>query len=154
RTVIWAAGVRAHELVERTFASGERGRALVDEYLRARDYPDVYIVGDSAYAVPQDRGQAAAPTAQNAVHQAEVAARNLLAEAAAAEGRARRPDWCRTPPGTGACWFRWASAKPWGSCRWANFGGRGCRAFRPTRSSGPRSSGTNWVCSRAETSID
>ena len=91
RTVIWAAGVRAHELVERTFASGERGRALVDEYLRARDYPDVYIVGDSAYAVPQDRGQAAAPTAQNAVHQAEVAARNLLAEAAAAEGKGAPP---------------------------------------------------------------
>ena len=134
---------------------GERGRALVDEYLRARDYPDVYIVGDSAYAVPQDRGQAAAPTAQNAVHQAEGRGQEPPGRGGRGGGKGRRrPAWCRTPPGTGACWFRWASAKPWGSCRWANFGGRGCRAFRPTRSSGPRSSGTNWVCSRAETSID
>ncbi|MFS8524070.1 MAG: hydrogen peroxide-dependent heme synthase, partial [Limnochordales bacterium] len=69
----------------------ERRDMLREHGMQARDYPDVYIVGDSAYAVPQDRGQAAAPTAQNAVHQAEVAARNLLAEAAAAEGKGAPP---------------------------------------------------------------
>ena len=55
RTVIWTAGVRGHALVEQTFAADGRGRAFVDDYLRAQDYPDVYIVGDSALAVPRDR---------------------------------------------------------------------------------------------------
>lgn len=86
RTVIWTAGVRAHSLVENTFAGDQRGRAFVDEYLRARDYPDVYIVGDSALAVPEGEARAAAPTAQNAVQQGTVVADSLAAEAAALDG--------------------------------------------------------------------
>lgn len=81
RTVIWAAGMRGHELVERAFAVDERGRAYVDAYLRARDYPDVYLVGDCARAVPAGWTRPAAPTAQNAVAQAELVADNLLQEA-------------------------------------------------------------------------
>lgn len=83
KTVIWTAGVRGHALVEKTFAADGRGRAFVDDYLRAQDYPDVYIVGDSALAVPRGETRAAAPTAQNAVQQAAVTALNLSAEAAA-----------------------------------------------------------------------
>lgn len=80
-TVIWTAGVRGHRLTEAAFQSGARGRALVDEYLRAIDYPNVYILGDNALAVSRGNEQAAAPTAQNAVQQAAIVADNIIAEA-------------------------------------------------------------------------
>lgn len=79
--VIWTAGVRGHNIVEAAFRSGARGRAIVDEFLRAADYPNVYIVGDNALAVSKGAEQAAGPTAQNAVQQAAVAADNIAAEA-------------------------------------------------------------------------
>lgn len=91
RTVIWAAGVRGHALVEGSFAADGSGRAFVDEFLRARDYPDVYIIGDSALAVPQGATKAVAPTAQNAVQQAGLVAVNLAEEAAKGDTAQLRP---------------------------------------------------------------
>lgn len=78
--VVWTAGVRGHRLTEAAFRSGPRGRALVDEFLRAADYPNVYIVGDNALAVSRGSERAVAPTAQNAVQQAHLVADNIVAE--------------------------------------------------------------------------
>lgn len=91
RTVVWAAGVRGHGLVEKALAADQQGRAYVDEYLRARDYPDVYVVGDCARAVPSGSSRPAAPTAQNAVNQAQVVAANLLEEAQKGDAAVLRP---------------------------------------------------------------
>lgn len=91
RTVIWAAGVRGHALVEQSFAADRSGRAFVDEFLRARDYPDVYIVGDSALAVPHGGTKPVAPTAQNAVQQAGLVAHNLVEEAEKGDAARLRP---------------------------------------------------------------
>src|SRR5713101_2606227 len=51
-TVIWTAGVRAHELVEALPGPHDRiGRAVVNEHLQLVGHPDVFVVGDSAAAV-------------------------------------------------------------------------------------------------------
>lgn len=99
RTVIWAAGVRGHALVERTFATDAQGRAYVDEFLRARDFPEVYVVGDSARAVPHGQQRPAAPTAQNAVQQANLVAANLTEEAKRGADAKFRP-YAAKPLGT------------------------------------------------------
>lgn len=84
--VVWTAGVRGHRLTEQSFRSGARGRALVDEFLRAVDYPDVYILGDNALAVSRGAEHPVAPTAQNAVQQAHLVADNIAAELDGAPG--------------------------------------------------------------------
>ncbi len=46
---LWAAGVRASRVLEASgFEVDERGRALVDEYLRAQGREDVFVLGDCA----------------------------------------------------------------------------------------------------------
>lgn len=79
RTVIWTGGVRGHPIVERRFPCKGRGRAEVDPFLRSPAYPNVYIIGDAAFAVDPRTGRPVAPTAQHAIEQGRVAARNIWA---------------------------------------------------------------------------
>ena len=88
RTIVWSGGVRANRLVERCFTTRSRGRALVNEYLQSVDDPRVYVVGDAALAINPKTGQPVPPTAQHAVQQGRIAARNLWAQTA---GRPLRP---------------------------------------------------------------
>ena len=79
RTVVWAAGINPCPLVAGLdVEKDERGRILVDEYLRVKGRPGVYAVGDSArmdYDCPP-----VPALAQAAEQQGRVAARNLAAE--------------------------------------------------------------------------
>lgn len=79
RTIIWTGGVRAHPLVESSFTTGIRGRAVVNEYLQSVDDPNVYVVGDSALAIEPRTGRPVPPTAQHAIEQGRIAARNVWA---------------------------------------------------------------------------
>jgi len=83
--------VRAHSLTEAAFSPGIRGRALVDEYLRAADTENVYVLGDNAAATSFGAQEPAAPTAQNAVQQAAVVADNIAREARGAGPSALTP---------------------------------------------------------------
>ena len=58
----------------------ERGRLLVDQFLRVPDWPDVWSVGDCAF-VPDVRnpGKSHPPTAQHAIREGEVVAQNIAA---------------------------------------------------------------------------
>lgn len=48
-TLVWAAGVRAHPLVEQLgFETTRGGRVTVDHHLRLRDHPNVFVIGDLA----------------------------------------------------------------------------------------------------------
>lgn len=83
-TVVWTAGQRpAPVLAEFGLRLDERGRALVDATLRAAGFDHVFAVGDAA-AVPDPGGGTSPATAQHALREARVAARNI---AAAIEGR-------------------------------------------------------------------
>jgi NADH dehydrogenase len=80
RTVVWTAGVAAAPILkDLSLPLDERGRVPVDEYLKVRDMDAVWAIGDCA-AAPDPRGGICPPTAQHAVRQGPVAARNIAAE--------------------------------------------------------------------------
>jgi NADH:ubiquinone reductase (H+-translocating) len=80
RTVVWTAGVAPNPgLRQLSVPLDERGRVPVDEHLRVRGMDGVWAIGDCA-AAPDPRGGVAPPTAQHAVRQGPVAARNIAAE--------------------------------------------------------------------------
>jgi NADH dehydrogenase len=80
RSLIWCVGVRPDPLVEQLGLRTEKGRIAVDRQLRVPDHPDVFACGDAA-AVPDITrpGQFTAMTAQHAVRQGKLAARNVAA---------------------------------------------------------------------------
>lgn len=80
RTVVWTAGVAPQPVLRQLgLPLDERGRVPVDEHLRVRGADAVWAIGDCA-AAPDPRGGLCPPTAQHAVRQGPVAARNIAAE--------------------------------------------------------------------------
>jgi NADH dehydrogenase len=80
RTVVWTAGVKPQPILkELNVPLDERGRVPVDSYLRVQGLDSVWAIGDCA-AAPDPRGGTCPPTAQHAVRQGPVAARNIAAE--------------------------------------------------------------------------
>jgi NADH dehydrogenase len=80
RTVVWTAGVAPHpSLRQLQLPLDERGRVPVDAHLRVQGTDSVWAIGDCA-AAPDPRGGLCPPTAQHAVRQGPVAARNIAAE--------------------------------------------------------------------------
>jgi NADH dehydrogenase len=80
RTVVWTAGVAPHPSLRRlSVPLDERGRVPVDDHLRVQGSDSVWAIGDCA-AAPDPRGGLCPPTAQHAVRQGPVAARNIAAE--------------------------------------------------------------------------
>ncbi len=79
RTVVWAAGVNPGPLVAGLDVSkDDRGRILVDEYLRVKDKAGVYALVDCAWM--DHDGPPVPALAQAAEQQGVVAANNLAAE--------------------------------------------------------------------------
>lgn len=80
RTVVWTAGVAPQPILrDLSVPLDERGRVPVDRYLRVEGMDSVWAIGDCA-AAPDPRGGLAPPTAQHAVRQGPIAARNIAAE--------------------------------------------------------------------------
>lgn len=77
--VVWTAGIRPNvKLKDLDLPLTERDGVVVDDHLRVPGRPGVWAIGDSA-AIPQGDGMLAPPTAQAAVQEGYVAARNILA---------------------------------------------------------------------------
>ena len=74
-TVVWTAGVRAHELVEALPGPHDRiGRARVNQHLQPDGHPEVFVVGDSAAVETAEEAPRVAPVA---IEQGRLAARNI-----------------------------------------------------------------------------
>jgi NADH dehydrogenase len=80
RSLIWCVGVRADPLVEGIDLATTKGRLIVDAFMTVPGSPDVYACGDCA-AVPDltRPGQVCGMTAQHAVRQGKLVARNIAA---------------------------------------------------------------------------
>ncbi|MFE1880539.1 NAD(P)/FAD-dependent oxidoreductase [Streptomyces diastatochromogenes] len=89
RTLVWCVGVRPDPLVEAVGQPLERGRLIVDPYLRVPGSADVFACGDAA-AVPdlEHPGGFTPMTAQHAWRQGRVAGENVAASLGL--GRRRR----------------------------------------------------------------
>jgi NADH dehydrogenase len=75
-TVVWTAGVRAHELVEALPGPHDRiSRALVNEYLQLEAHPEAFVIGDNAAAETAVDAPRVAPVA---LDQGRLAARNVV----------------------------------------------------------------------------
>jgi NADH dehydrogenase len=90
RTVVWTTGVAPHpSLRSLSVPLDEVGRVPVDEHLRVRGMDSVWAVGDcAAVPDPQSPGRPSPPTAQHAVRQGPLAARNIAAELGVGTARA------------------------------------------------------------------
>ena len=95
RTVVWTAGVKPSPVVARLgFPLDGGGRVVVDRTMRVAGHPEAWAIGDCA-AVPDAArpGQPCPPTAQHAIRQGRVVARNV---AATLRGGSVRPFRYRT----------------------------------------------------------
>jgi NADH:ubiquinone reductase (H+-translocating) len=87
RTLIWTAGTMPHPLMGTLPCERERGRLKVTPELAVTGWPGVWALGDCALIPDLATGSFCPPTAQYALRQGKVVARNVLAQA---EGRRLR----------------------------------------------------------------
>jgi len=80
RTVCWTAGVRGSPVAARLGLPLERGRIVCDEFMRVEGYRNIWALGDiAAIPDPARPGMPCPPTAQHAIRQGKLMARNLAA---------------------------------------------------------------------------
>lgn len=88
-TLVWTTGVRAHPLAARLgLPVDERGRLVVDAWLRVPGTKDVWAAGDCAAVPDLVAGGLAPPTAQHALREARRLGRNVRATV---RGREAKP---------------------------------------------------------------
>ena len=93
RVVVWTAGTSPHALLGTLPCPLDRGRIVVDAYLRAGSFDHVWALGDCAVVPDLRTGGSHPPTAQHALREARTVARNI---AATVRGRPLRPFEFRT----------------------------------------------------------
>jgi NADH dehydrogenase len=77
-TIIWTAGTQPNPLVKTLPCKTEKGRLCVDETLQVAGWPGVWALGDCALVPDPATGGFHPPTAQHAIRQGKVVARNIL----------------------------------------------------------------------------
>ena len=78
-TLIWTAGICPNSLMDTLPCTKSRGRVLVNEYLEVPEWPGVWAFGDCALVPDRRTGESHPPTAQHALREGKLAARNILA---------------------------------------------------------------------------
>jgi NADH dehydrogenase len=81
RTVVWTAGVKPSPAVGKLgLPLDQSGRVTVDHTMRVQGYEHVWAIGDcAAVPDPAKQGQPCPPTAQHAIRQGRLVARNVAA---------------------------------------------------------------------------
>ena len=89
-TLIWTAGTSANPLLKDLPCVKDRGRLVVNSQMEVPDWPGVWALGDCALVPDPDTGKPFPPTAQHAIRQGRVLARNVLAAVRGGEKKAFR----------------------------------------------------------------
>jgi NADH dehydrogenase len=79
RTLIWTAGTMPNPLISTLPCAIERGRVKVTAEMAVPDWPGVWALGDCALVPDLSTGKFCPPTAQHALRQGKVVARNIRA---------------------------------------------------------------------------
>jgi NADH dehydrogenase len=87
-TLIWTAGTAPNPLLAALPCPKEKGRLIVDGTLEIPGWPGVWALGDCAAIRDPKSGKLYPPTAQHALRQGKVLARNIIA---ALRGTAKQP---------------------------------------------------------------
>ena len=78
KTLVWTGGIRISNLIKESgFNTGSSGRVLVDEFLKAKDFPFAYALGDNALAINPVTGLPVPAAAQFALQQGRLVAQNI-----------------------------------------------------------------------------
>lgn len=78
-TVVWAAGVRGNSVIEKSGIEAMRGRVKVQLDLRVPGKENLFIIGDCSLIINEEINRPYPPTAQIAMQQGELCARNIAA---------------------------------------------------------------------------
>ena len=78
-TLVWTAGISPHVLLDTLPCPKTKGRILVNQYLEVSGWPGLWALGDCALVPDPKTGEFHPPTAQHALREGRVAARNILA---------------------------------------------------------------------------
>jgi len=92
-TLVWTAGTQPNPLIRTLPCKTEKGRVCVDDTLQVPGFPGVWAVGDCALVPDPATGGFHPPTAQHAIRQGRVLARNILRSL---RGESARPFRFRT----------------------------------------------------------
>ncbi|ALC89492.1 NADH dehydrogenase [Bacillus sp. FJAT-18017] len=76
-TVVWAAGVRGHAVIDKSGFEAMRARVKVQPDLRVPGYEDIFIIGDCSLVINEETNRPYPPTAQIAIQQGEHVAKGL-----------------------------------------------------------------------------
>jgi NADH dehydrogenase len=87
-TVVWAAGTAPNPLLTDLPCTKERGRLVVNQFLEVVGWPGVWALGDCAAVPDASTGKTSPPTAQHALREGKVLARNITADI---RGQSKRP---------------------------------------------------------------
>ena len=86
-TIIWSTGVTPSKLIVNLPCEHDKGHRIVtNSYLEVPKYPGVYALGDCASITDPNTGKPYPPTAQHAIRQGKVAAKNIISSIKGKEG--------------------------------------------------------------------
>lgn len=92
RTVIWAAGIEGSDIVDQAqVEKAGRGRIVTNDHLQAKDYQDVYVVGDNIFYIPEGEERPVPQMVENAEHSAPVVAHNIAVDIKGGEYKTYKP---------------------------------------------------------------
>jgi NADH dehydrogenase len=79
-TIVWSGGVVPSPITEDLPCTHDKksGRIIVDKFLEVQDYPGVFAIGDCAFIINPNTGNPYPPTAQHAIREGTLVARNII----------------------------------------------------------------------------
>jgi len=94
RTVIWTAGIEGSELIDNLDIEQQgRKRIMTNDKLQSMEHPNVYIVGDNIFYIPEGEKNPVPQMVENAEHSAPLVAYNIVADIRNGEKKSYKPSF-------------------------------------------------------------